>query len=353
MAMRFFTLDRTKRQIEMLKGNLSKVIPSDEFEKSKIDYIKSILESFTNDDPKWDESTQFNIERIGAKLVDTQITATNQDRDIDALLADCFRFFIERNISRNENFTSYYIDFRSFVTTNKDRLSRPAENEVDYALTSMPIDIIQFEFNNENLLLMRTFINSHKDSEQYLTQWRTELDSRKAEVEKLKLALEEQENAFNFVGLYKGFNDLGEIKEKEIKVATKILLILGSLIPIPIALEFLFILFKSNSLTLTHSLITLIPSMSLILILIYYFRIALHDYKSIKTQVNQIELRKSLCKFIQNYAQYSAVIKKDDKSALEKFEAIIFSNIAMTNEKLPSTFDGIESIANLIKSARG
>ncbi|WP_151254158.1 hypothetical protein [Serratia plymuthica] len=353
MKMKFFTLDRTKRQIEMLKGNLAKAIPSDEFEKSKIDYIRSILDSFTNDDPKWDESTQFNIERIGARLVDTTITATNQDRDIDALLADCFRFFIERNISRNENFTSYYINFRDFVTTNKGKLSRLAENEVNYAITNMPIDIIQFEFNDENLLLIRAFIKSHKDNEQYLTQWQNELDSRKAEVDKLKLALEEQENAFNFVGLYKGFDDLGKIKEKESKIATKILLVLGFLIPIPIGLEFWFILFKSNSLTLTHSLITLIPSVSLILILIYYFRIALHDYKSIKTQVNQIELRKSLCKFIQNYAQYSAAIKKDDKSALEKFEAIIFSNIAMTDEKLPSTFDGIESIANLIKSAKG
>ncbi|MDX7568723.1 hypothetical protein SJ550_24910, partial [Serratia marcescens] len=82
-------------------------------------------------------------------------------------------------------------------------------------------------------------------------------------------------------------------------------------------------------------------------------RIALHDYKSLKTQINQIELRKSLCKFIQSYAQYSSKIKKDDASALEKFETIIFSNIVMTDDKLPSTFDGIESIANLIKSTKG
>ncbi|MGP0947758.1 hypothetical protein ACJ8OM_09545 [Serratia sp. CY74008] len=352
MTRQFFTLDSTKRQIKKLKDNLDKAPPSDEFEQTKIEYTTSILESFINEDKKWDESTQFNIEKISDRLIETKITTSNQSRDIDAILCDCFRFFIERNISKNENFTPYYINLRSFVTANKNRLSDIAESEVDYALTNMPIDIIQHKFNDEDLLMMRTFINSQKDSEQYLAQWRAELDERKAEVEKLRSALDEQKNAFNFVGLYKGFDDLGIMKDKERKTATRILLALGLLTLLPIAIELWFIFFRGNDLKLTQALITLIPSTSLVLILIYYFRIALHDYKSIKTQVNQIELRKSLCKFIQNYAQYSVVIKKDDKSALEKFESIIFSNIAMTDEKLPSTFDGIESIANLIKSAK-
>jgi hypothetical protein len=61
----------------------------------------------------------------------------------------------------------------------------------------------------------------------------------------------------------------------------------------------------------------------------------------------------ALCQFIQNYAEYSKEIKTKDKSALEKFENLIFSGIVSDEQNLPSTFDGIEQLSKLADAIKG
>jgi len=89
----------------------------------------------------------------------------------------------------------------------------------------------------------------------------------------------------------------------------------------------------------------------LVVIFIYYFRVLLFNYKSVKSQLLQIELRKTLCRFIQHYTEYSSQIKEKDSESLGKFENIIFSGIVSNEEKFPST-DGIEQLGKLIKAAK-
>ena len=103
----------------------------------------------------------------------------------------------------------------------------------------------------------------------------------------------------------------------------------------------------------TGLLLSLPATVTLEIILIYFFRVVLAQFRSVTSQLLQIELRISLCQFIQNYADYSTKIKSKDASALEKFENLIFSGIALNNEALPSTLDGAEQLAKLIKSIRG
>ena len=66
----------------------------------------------------------------------------------------------------------------------------------------------------------------------------------------------------------------------------------------------------------------------------------------------QIELRKSLCQFIQSYSDYSSEIRENNPEALSKFEDVVFSNIMLSDDKIPSTFDGIEQIASLINALK-
>jgi hypothetical protein len=61
----------------------------------------------------------------------------------------------------------------------------------------------------------------------------------------------------------------------------------------------------------------------------------------------------SLCRFIQSYADYSIDIKEKNSEALSKFEAIIFSGLVGSEDKLPSTFDGIEQLTAFAKSITG
>jgi len=46
--------------------------------------------------------------------------------------------------------------------------------------------------------------------------------------------------------------------------------------------------------------------------------------KSIQSQILQIELRMTLCQFIQNYAEQSKALKEQNKEGFEKFESLIF-----------------------------
>ena len=86
--------------------------------------------------------------------------------------------------------------------------------------------------------------------------------------------------------------------------------------------------------------------------MLYFFRISHRSLENIKSQILQIEIRKSLCQFIQSYSDFSSEANKKSPDTLKKFEAIIFSNVVGSSDKIPSTFDGIESLTNLLKSTR-
>ena len=98
---------------------------------------------------------------------------------------------------------------------------------------------------------------------------------------------------------------------------------------------------------------TLPTVIALEVILLYFFRVVLSQFRSVKGQLLQLDLRVALCQFIQSYAEYSASIKAQDGNALAKFEALIFSGLVTDESGIPSTFDGAEQIANLIRSVRG
>mgnify|MGYP000585826081 CR=1 FL=1 len=129
---------------------------------------------------------------------------------------------------------------------------------------------------------------------------------------------------------------------------------MGIVILAPLVFEIIFVASRidsDNVLGISHLLI-IIPLISIEIILIYFFRVILINHRSVKAQIMQIELRQTLCQFIQNYATYSKEIKTQDAGALEKFESLIFSGLLSDPDKLPSTFDGIEQICNFIKSIK-
>ena len=66
----------------------------------------------------------------------------------------------------------------------------------------------------------------------------------------------------------------------------------------------------------------------------------------------QLELRMTLCQFIHNYAENSEILHKKNKEGFEKFENIIFSPIVSSDDKIPSTLDGVEQIAKLIEAIK-
>jgi hypothetical protein len=107
---------------------------------------------------------------------------------------------------------------------------------------------------------------------------------------------------------------------------------------------------KQNVQTLIATAIAIV---AITLLFLYFFRIALRKADSCRAQLIQVRLRMTLCRFIQSYADYSGEIKAKNGEALTKFENLIFAGIVGSDDKLPSTFDGIEQLATFAKSITG
>lgn len=172
-------------------------------------------------------------------------------------------------------------------------------------------------------------------------------------VENLKQKLETYQTAFNFVGLYQGFSALKEKKDKQLFwIHFQYYFLIVLMIAIPVG-EFFWLLNNFSDDSKTIKLIVLaLPSVTLLIVLFWFFRIILQDIKSIKSQIMQIELRMTLCQFIQSYAEKSKELKENNKEGFEKFENLIFSSIVSSDDKIPSTFDGMEHLSNLLSGLR-
>ena len=201
------------------------------------------------------------------------------------------------------------------------------------------------ENSEKQSLNIQNQINIQKDN---LSKF---INEKKEEVDRLAQQLEQQKTAFNFVGLSQGFESLLKAKKNSQTIVLSLLFFIGIFLFIP-----LFTYIELNQVKdLSGDFLNwkmFLPFVSIELISLYLFRVILTHYNSIKTQIMQLELRQTLCQFIQSYVEYAKEIKEKDSASLEKFENLIFSSILSTPDKVPSTFDGIEQLSNLIKNIK-
>ncbi|MWP88144.1 hypothetical protein F9855_01595 [Glaesserella parasuis] len=179
------------------------------------------------------------------------------------------------------------------------------------------------------------------------------IKEKQEKVQQLAKQLEEQKTAFNFVGLSQGFEKLLNTKKSARSYTFFFLVCIGAfLFVVPAAYIQTIMSFSVDTINDPYIWKLAIPFTGAEIILLYFFRVILNHYNSLQTQIMQLELRQSLCQFIQSYADYAKEIKEKDGASLEKFENLIFSSILSSPDKVPSTFDGLEQLSNLIKNMR-
>jgi len=367
----FFNDQKFKDSISTYSKVIKKQSTQGHFEEKRNGFIVWLLQSMTSDAIYWDDRTPFNKKFMSKALKDRINEADMSKESIDALYSIVFRFAVEEHINHpyNDDDVDFY-ELKDFSRANLNSFSERASSQVAYALFDMHISILRHLMTSEDLSDIKKTGEFRQSIEQSHITWGAAIDSQKQEVKDIQLqwkkdledaenrvkqlqeTLTAQKNAFNFVGLYHGFESLGEIKSKQLFWARLLMIGLGFLIPAIIFSEIIFF----HSITEIKKELTdyfsIIPVVSLIIVLIYYFRVSLINFNSIRAQIMQIDLRKSLCQFIQNYADYSSGIKSKDSNLLDKFEDIIFSNIMSSEEKIPSTFDGLEQIVSLINAVK-
>lgn len=353
MSKIFFQAESVQAEITKYIHRLNDINYQEEYELTRRQHLKNILLSLKNNPDLWDEKTPVNRKHLSDNFLHTLDNPDINDEEVEELTAMCFRFYLERDINTAGELPRELRAFNNFVIYNREKFSERMQGQILYALHEMPVLIVKDLMHSSALQKYKDFPGLVDKAEQLTSEWKIKLEEKISEVNNLKAALDKHEAAFNFVGLYAGFSKLGKIKAQEYKWAKWTMLLLGVALLIPLVVEvfYLFRMPANTSINLTH-FIKSIPILSLMLILVYYFRISLVNYNSVRAQVMQIELRKSLCRFIQSYAEYSKEIKSNNGDILEKFENVIFSNIMVSEEKIPSTYDGLEQVANLIKSIK-
>lgn len=351
-----FETNQSKTVLANFKYKIDGIVPSDDFEKQRNSLIRLVVSSMESKPEQWDNLCQINIVWIGDQFINELSDEEKElsKKRLDDICSMSFRFLFELYLSKKNDLAIEFERARRFVFNNVDLFESDAKEQIEYAIRDMPISIFKSITNSDSIESIKGFNAVSKKAEKLKEDWEKDLSVRESRVNKLEESLSKYENGFNFVGLFQGFDDLAKAKVTERDNILFWLKVLSVVIVSPVLVE-LFVIYKNidNISAIKDGLIvSIFPTLSLAAIAIYYFRVLLFSYKSVTSQLLQIDLRKTLCRFIQHYSEYSSEIKKQDAGSLDKFENIIFSGIVTEDGKLPSTYDGVDQISKLIKSAK-
>ncbi|EGR2449129.1 TPA: hypothetical protein ACMDOH_002303 [Vibrio cholerae] len=349
-----FTKDTYQLSIQTYKYILERMNVSQESDGIINKFILDIMNDMYENKDRWDRSCQVSIKMIGDKFIDKINLSNPSNNDIEDVFFYCYNFTVEYILSNENDFGDTVFEIYDKLDYHIKQFDGRIQNRIQHIKESMPILFLKKILYSNDLTAINDFIDASKNAVNLKNEWDAEVEKKRKEILDIKKSLEDYKTGFNFVGLYEGFNELHEEKVKEKNNILFWMRILSGLIVLPILFELMYIYTYSSDFERTKMLIILsfLPTISLLGICIYYFRILLVNYKSVKSQILQLDLRKTLCRFIQHYVTYAKEINNKDPQLLNKFENIIFSGIVADNEKLPSTFDGIEQLSNLIKSVK-
>ncbi len=297
----------------------------------------------------WGKLCSFNSENVGSQLIQRLEQFDFGDDQIEHIFVILYRFACEFDFSGGSDFELEHL-LRDIDSRSID-LPGQLSGQITYAKYTMPVAITKRILNDPAINLFKSFPELSEQAKTQKSELETALKAKIEEVNTLKNTLDSYKDAFNFVGLHQGFGSILDKKQSELSKLRVFLILFSILLLVPIVGS-IAVKLSMESFGLWDRVSFLLPIMSLEIILIYYFRIMLSSYNSLKAQIVQLELRQTLCQFIQGYSEYAIEIKKADKEVLAKFENIIFSNVLTDEQKIPSTFDGLESIGKLLKSIK-
>ncbi|MDU0113275.1 hypothetical protein RT723_09765 [Psychrosphaera aquimarina] len=251
-----------------------------------------------------------------------------------------------------EDLQNGFIDILYFIKNNVDFFESDGDINLRHQVNNFPIFLSKSLINApilKRLELVESVANRAEEIcnkiEKENESWKGDFDEREIRIKGMEDRLKKAEAGFNFVGLVKAFVGMAYDKKQDlIKVKDVTNAWKQISIAVPIISSIVIGIWQPSEWWY------LLPIFTSLMLSLYFFRVSLLEEKSIKSQLAQIELRRSLCQFIQEYAEYSSEIKDKDHNPLQKFEDLIFSGIVMKDEQIPSTFDGMDQINKMLKN---
>jgi len=321
--------------------------------------LNTFFNVLVNNLAAFDEHCPSNIEWLGQRFISQlgsfgELPTEKRHEQLIDIFIYAYRFVCELEFSQPGDLSFELRGIKNFVDMSLELFTGSNRQQLVYANYTMPAHLAKRILQDSSLGDFKAFAETASSAKKMKEQWNKEITDKKLETDALQGAIDRLQTKFNFVGLVNGFEILAVKKKVESKRSFNALLVLGFLMVLPVTLQLGFVLENAGSIdthrnTLVYSLP---PLLTLELILLYFFRVVLSNYRGLQAQLLQLDLRVSLCQFIQSYSDYSAKIKKLDAAALERFESIVFSAITSDAENMPATFDGVEQLAKLVSSVR-
>ncbi|HED2337569.1 TPA: hypothetical protein R4Y05_003257 [Serratia liquefaciens] len=210
--------------------------------------------------------------------------------------------------------------------------------------TEMGFSIARYFIETDEVKALGELVSDFKNKNKTLVEATSKLDENLRKANSLAERIETFKNDLNFISLSKAFSRMKATKLKELTWANvRFGLFMVALISIP-----LLILYKHNlGQELSWGLlIYYVPAVTLEVLFIYFMRLFYSETKSIKAQLLQLDLRLSLCEFIQEYVRYRVDCENADE-VLKSFETLVFSPIQATEDNIPPMLDGVGALAEL------
>ena len=320
--------------------------------------LGSMLRVISQNADEFDRNCQVNIDWVGDQILEyiKELSHIPNQDALDMVVALIYRFWVEYDLSIKNDLS---MEVRAFIKKVRDEIDSfkdEARMQIEFAWQEMPVAVVKKMINTEEFGTLRNMSEIASTVDKKLEEWKHNLESKEEKATRLAGILERQTQAFNFVGLYEGFSDLAKGIKHELKFAQAGIGIFGAFVLVPSFVDLWLIASGRVDISAlkTQTLIAMsLAIVAITLLFLYFFRIALRKANSCRAQLIQVQLRMSLCRFIQSYADMSGEMKAKNADALAKFENLIFSGIVSSDEKLPSTFDGIEQLTALAKSISG
>lgn len=309
---------------------------------------------------KFDEYCTANIEWIGKTFIEEineyfNARAERRSEIAKSIFTSAFRFLCELELTQPSDPSFEVSRIKDFAHENIGMFEGVQKQQIIYAAYTMPAQIAKRLINHPSINDFRKFLDTVNAAKKLREDWDADLNRRQTLLEGLASNIKKTASEYNFVGLVKGFQTLRSQKKEELQTAFTALWMIGAIMLIAPIAQVIFVLLNleiidNHKAALAYSLPTIL---TIEIILLYFFRVVLSQFKSVKAQLLQIDLRVSLCQFVESYAEYVATIREQDAHALEKFESLIFSGLVAVETGIPSTFDGVDQLVSLVKSLRG
>lgn len=352
-----------------------------------------------------DENCQYCVTKFGEVLrnaldefADAGVGDESEVQDcLEKLVIVCYYFLVELDIVSPRGLPTH---LDGWVDTIRSDLFHNEFNQrtMHSVRERLIVGILKEYLRRKELVTLAELPRVLNEGRRFKHELEESLGRKTSDVNSLHERLKGYEKSFNFLTLNRAFRSLRERKIKEARNILWFLVFLGVVLVTPLAFKLGQLVVQNESSVESATTVSqkapkdsqlppvveasaethtddvsgtkqtvvegksdsyikeIGPYLTLLgfeLVMLYFFKVVLHSYRSVNSQLLQLDLRVALTQFIIKYSDYAADVKTDVvKGTLERFEQVIFSSIVAGDGAIPATFDGLDQVGKVLEKLK-